>query len=227
MRTCLLCFIAVAAGFDIAVEMRAPTERGGVAQNIMDSASGTDAIHAVDQALALQPGDFVLELGPGSGWALREILKHRPARVHAVEVSKVFRDTINEDATLQQAQTDGLLTVVGDDAVKLDLDDASVDKIFGFNVVYFLDPLTAYLKELLRVMKEGAKLVWGVKTAAQNIDATGKIYVNTNWVDIKRKMQEAGFVNVVVMDQEVLDVSTGLEYTPIVGHKATTLKEEV
>lgn len=217
---------AVAAGFDIAAEMRAPTERGGVAQNIMDSGSGIDAIHAIHTTLQPRAGDSVVEIGPGSGWALREILKHK-ASVHAVEISQVFRDTINDDEAFQQAQTDGALTVVGDDALKLDLDDASVDKVFGFNVVYFLDPLTAYLKELLRVMKGGAKLVWGVKEAAQNIDPSGKVYVNTVWSDIKSKMEEAGFVNVVVMDQAILDTNMDVEYTPIVGYKAATLKEEV
>ena len=223
-----LCFIATAAlAFDIATEMRSPTQRGGVAQNIMDSGSGADSMHAVNLALDPQAGDTIVELGPGSGWSLREILKRKPAMVHAVEISEAFRDTINEDEIFQRAQADGLLTVVGDDAVKLGLDDASVDRVFGFNVVYFLNPLTAYLKELLRVMKGGARLVWGVKTAAQEIDPSGTVYVNTVWSEIKREMEQAGFVNVVVMDQEVLDANTGLEYTPIVGHKATTLKEEV
>ena len=106
MRACMLFSTAVAAGFDIAAEMRAPTERGGVAQNIMDSGSGIDAIHAVQTTLQPRAGDSVVEIGPGSGWALREILKHK-ASVHAVEISQVFRDTINDDEAFQQAQTDG------------------------------------------------------------------------------------------------------------------------
>ena len=42
--------------------------------------------------LDVQPGSTVMELGPGSGGALRAILNHGAKKVYAVEISEVFRN---------------------------------------------------------------------------------------------------------------------------------------
>ena len=69
-------------------EMRAPTSEG-MATDIMDSGNGADSIDCVKECLKPFPDSKVLELGPGSGWATREILA-AGSTVHAVEISEVW-----------------------------------------------------------------------------------------------------------------------------------------
>lgn len=87
--------------------------------------------------LDVQQGQTVLELGPGSGGALKAILNHGAKKVYAVEISEVFRNELNADAQCKEAVAANLLSIRGDDAKSLPfLPDKSVDRILGINVVY-------------------------------------------------------------------------------------------
>jgi len=60
-------------------------------------------------------------------------------------------------------------------------------------VIYFLDPLEGYLKEIFRNMKSGSQVVFSVKAVAKNFDPS--VYVNTNWGACMDSMESIGFVN--------------------------------
>ena len=60
-------------------------------------------------------------------------------------------------------------------------------------MIYFLDPLEGYLKEIFRIMKPGSQVVFGVKAVAKNFDPS--VYVNTNWGACMDGMESIGFVN--------------------------------
>ena len=45
----------------------------------------------------VEQGSTVVELGPGHGFALRQILEKRPARVYGVEISESFRSILESD----------------------------------------------------------------------------------------------------------------------------------
>ena len=45
----------------------------------------------------VEQGSTIVELGPGHGFALRQILEERPLRVFDVEVSESFRSILESD----------------------------------------------------------------------------------------------------------------------------------
>lgn len=68
----------------------------------------------------------------------------------------------------------------------------SVDKLLAINVVYFLDPLTIYAKELYRVMKTESIGIIACKYTAQL--GHSDIFKNKNIQLIVKIFQDAGFV---------------------------------
>jgi len=135
-------------------------------------------------------GSSVVELGPGAGCSLKAILARRPASITAFELSPVFRDMLSQDEALSAASE--VLTIVPDDAISMSgVPSASVDVVVAMNVVYFLDPLAAYLVEMLRVLKPGGWVVFGAKDGA----AVGQAaqFVNTDNAKVVEAMAQAGF----------------------------------
>jgi ubiquinone/menaquinone biosynthesis C-methylase UbiE len=179
--------------------MRAPRPGclGWIAERIMRMANTVSAPDAVEMYLDVQPGATVVELGPGHGDALTAILRKAPAKVHGVEISISFRTALARN--FETAIAAGVLEMHDTPAVDMTsfLADGSVDRVYGMNVVYFLDPLDAHLKELKRVLKPGGKLVWGCKDAAK---VGGSAFVNSNWDACKAAMEAAGFTSVTITD---------------------------
>ena len=93
------------------------------------------------------------------------------------------------------------------------LPSASVDRVFAMNVIYFLEPLDAYLAEIFRCLKPGGLVVLGVKDVAIGQDKS--VYVNQDWSECLAAMKRAGF--------EAELGSTQLEgmaaYRPLIGRK--------
>ena len=152
--------------------------------------SAREAIRRLD----LQPSDTFVELGAGHGAGLREIakLKRPPKRIVCVEISDDFRRELEKTIEELPPELSNNIEVHSEDCRSMPyLDDASVDKIFGMNVVYFLDPLSEYLDEINRVLKPKGKLVWGCKFA--NLPRENAEFANVSRRAIVDAMGEAGF----------------------------------
>jgi len=124
-----------------------------------------------------------------------------------VEISDSFRGeltrVVNEEILLSSddAATNTKIEIHGEDCRSMPyLADNSVDKIFAMNVVYFLDPLPEYLKEIYRVLKPGGVVVWGCKFFATPKDSP--VFVNVEEDKVTQMMQDAGFV----VSSEMIDV---------------------
>ena len=76
----------------LASNMRSPSAGilGHLASAIMQNANELTSIDCA-RRLGIAPRDVVLEIGPGSGFALKEISSFLPARLVAVEISEKFR----------------------------------------------------------------------------------------------------------------------------------------
>lgn len=103
-----------------------------------------------------------------------------------------------------------------EDAINMSfLEDDSVDRVFGMNVIYFLDPLDAYLNEIKRVLKPGGKLVWGGKFQVGGVGHHA--FKNLDLDKCSAAMREAGF--------DVATSSARLEgfaaYQALIGEKPT------
>jgi len=167
---------------------------GFIAMTIMGKFNPPSVREAI-RRLDLQPNETFLELGAGHGAGLREIAELRhgpPKRIVCVEISESFRNELHKTITELPPETSSNIEIHGEDCRSMPyLDDASVDKIFGMNVVYFLDPLSEYLAEINRVLKPKGKVVFGCKFA--NLPRDNAEFVNVSKSAVVDAMGEAGF----------------------------------
>ena len=175
----------------IARNMREPGAGvlGRLARGMMERNNRLSAQDAA-RRLEISAGHCVLELGPGSGWAWSEIGKANPSRLVGVEISDRFRQEL-----AQLAPSLPLRPEIHDtDAIDMSgfLDDGAVDRLLAVNVVYFLNPLPAYVAELARVLKPGARGLLAGKFLAV-AGAQPEIFVNTDPDAIMACFTEGGF----------------------------------
>ena len=107
--------------------------------------------------LNIKTEDKILEIGSGNGQALIEILKKNPKKIKVIEISPIFRNHLKNKFGKK-------IEVYENDAKNLKgiINNSSIDKILLINVIYFLNPLELYLKELKRILnKDGTIFIAG------------------------------------------------------------------
>ncbi len=207
-------------GASLAKELRSPTPgscMGWMAQKIMDMGSGADSIDAASQIVFHNVQKPVIaEIGPGAGHATRELFQRlSPSRFYGIEISEAFRERLRNDPELKPKIESGGFTVHGDDAKDLTfIPDGTVDLVFAFNVIYFLDPLSVYLRECHRILKPGGSVHFGVKSIAKDLDPS--IYINTDWEVCLEELKKAGFENAVAKEERL---EGPVSYIPLVATK--------
>jgi SAM-dependent methyltransferase len=162
----------------------------------------------------------IMELGPGLGYGLEYLLdKYQPSKAIGIELSTDFYQGLQQKfASAIASQT---LTLYNQDAKHLPfLEDDSVDGIYALNVIYFLHPLDEYLQELVRVLKPGGTLVFGVYEMAKRLDPS--IFVNQDWNKCLEAMKRAGLVD-AAMGPEGLFARSGVHGGPAPPSQGTTL----
>ena len=119
--------------------------------------------------LNIKSEDKILEVGSGNGQALIEILKNNPKKIKVIEISPIFRNHLKNKFGKK-------IEVYENDAKNLKgiIKNSSINKILLINVIYFLNPLELYLKELKRILnKDGTIFIAGkfeaVKTFNDNV----------------------------------------------------------
>ena len=125
--------------------------------------------------LNIKSEDKILEVGSGNGQALIEILKKNPKKIKVIEISPIFRNHLKNKFGKK-------IEVYENDAKNLKgiINNSSINKILLINVIYFLNPLELYLKELKRILnKDGTIFIAGkfeaVKTFDDNVFQNKKI----------------------------------------------------
>jgi len=162
--------------------------------------------------------DKVLEIGCGTGLFTGKVFELTGATITATDLSS---DLLNQaKAKVPQA------TFLVDDAMKMSFPDQSFDVVFGSSVLHHLD-MDVALKEILRVMKKGGRMVF----AEPNM-INPQILVQKNIPYIKEKlgdspdetaivrwkfkkmMQAAGFNNISIFPYDFLHPFTP---KPLIG----------
>eukprot|EP00321_Phaeocystis_globosa_P006850 CAMPEP_0118823436 /NCGR_PEP_ID=MMETSP1162-20130426/9909_1 /TAXON_ID=33656 /ORGANISM="Phaeocystis Sp, Strain CCMP2710" /LENGTH=251 /DNA_ID=CAMNT_0006754049 /DNA_START=14 /DNA_END=769 /DNA_ORIENTATION=- len=200
----------------LAESLRAPGPgvSGWIARKMMAIVNAESNVDVVESLLSVHSGHTVVELGPGHGFSLREILRKEPAHVYAIEVSESFRSTLAADSDFSKAVEDKVLEIRGDAGPRLPfIPSESVDRLLGMNVLQFLDPLEEYVDEVYRVLKPGGLVVWGNKDVAKAGDPA--VFVNTDWDKCAAVMSAAGFE----VTSAKVRLSGKSAYLPLVGRK--------
>jgi ubiquinone/menaquinone biosynthesis C-methylase UbiE len=104
--------------------------------------------------LDVKPGDRVLDLGCGSGWATRLVAKRfQPREIVGIDIS-------DEMVRRAAEQSNGIANIefLRGAAEKIPLPDSSIDKIFSIESFYYWPDQVAGLAEAKRVLAPGGKL---------------------------------------------------------------------
>ncbi|CAB9517360.1 Methyltransferase domain [Seminavis robusta] len=182
----------------LAPSMRSPSGfTGYFARKVMRKSNPVSTQVGI-QRLDLQPSDVFVELGGGEGAGIKAVFDQPdkvPSMIHLVEISEDFRAELTRVIKEDLPQTDGIgnkIEIHGEDCKQMPyLQDNSVSKMFGMNVVYFLDPLPEYLNEIHRVLKPGGVVVFGCKF--KNLPKDDNVFINVEEQPITRSMEAAGF----------------------------------
>lgn len=121
-------------------------------------------------ALDIRAGDRVLEIGTGSGHALREAARRAAGgRVVGVDVSELMVELaqrVNREAIAR-----GSVRVMTADADALALQPQSLDRVFSVNCVYFWRDVDAVLAKLASSLASGGKLVLAFRPDGDEVPA--------------------------------------------------------
>ena len=142
----------------IAANLRQPSGEPGIAiGEAMNEGNGPMNLHTL-AVLNPQANDRILEIGMGNGHFVRNILLLDPSIRY---IGCDFSETMVAESQQrnQQFLEDGRAQFHLANASKLPLDDASVNKIFTINTVYFWDEPEAILTELHRVLSDDGQLI--------------------------------------------------------------------
>ena len=136
------------------------------------------------ERLNVKSEDIILEIGSGNGQALIEILKKNPKKIKVIEISPIFRNHLKNKFGKK-------IEVYENDAKNLRgiINNSSIDKILLINVIYFLNPLELYLKELKRILnKDGTIFIAGKFEAVKKFD--DNVFQNKKITDLLKKLKK-------------------------------------
>lgn len=109
-------------------------------------------------ALDLRAGHRVLEVGSGTGHALREAARRvAPGHVVGIDISALMDEVARR--LNQTAIERGQVEVRAGDIEALDLNGARFDRVFSVNCIYFWHDADAVLAKLAAALAPGGKLV--------------------------------------------------------------------
>lgn len=115
--------------------------------------------------LDVRPGDHVLEVGSGTGHALREVARRASGgRVLGVDASELMVE-------LARARNRGAVEVWAGDIGALPIGEAAFDRIFSVHCIYFWPDVDAVLRKLAAALKPGGSLVLAFRPAGDDIPA--------------------------------------------------------
>ena len=112
------------------------------------------------EALAPRPGERIVDVGFGGGYAL-DVIRERiaPARPVGVEISAVMVEQGRE-------RWRGAIDVYQADVATMPFENASIDGLLSVNTIYFWPDPGAALREIRRVLKPDGRVVLGIRSKA-------------------------------------------------------------
>lgn len=110
------------------------------------------------ELLDIQPGETILELGCGSGYAMKLILEKNMAdQVVGLDLSPA----VIRSAALRNKKSlrDEKAKLILGNVKSLAFDDEHFEKVFSIHTIYFWDELADTITEIFRVLKPGGECI--------------------------------------------------------------------
>jgi len=147
----------------IASQLGKPTGEDGIktADNMHINNGGM--IQRTIDLLGCREGDVVLEIGPGNGGYVPYVLSRAPGlRYYGIDISDTMvQQAMQRNAELVKAGT--AVFALGN-GQELPYEDASFDRIFTVNTLYFWKDPLRQLQEIRRVLKPQGRLAIGIRS---------------------------------------------------------------
>ncbi|XP_006816160.1 putative methyltransferase YdaC [Saccoglossus kowalevskii] len=161
------------------------------------------------EVLDIQPHHNVLEVGFGHGLGMKEAAKYVKTESGGKVRGVDFSPTMVKQATsnLKTEVSKGLVEILEGNVMDLPFGDDSFDAVYHCNCYYFWPSIDTGCREVLRVMKPGAKLVTTVDM--KFFPLCSKLGVNTDpimpniYAEILKKV---GFVDVNMFESDKITV---------------------
>ncbi|MFC4767676.1 class I SAM-dependent methyltransferase [Effusibacillus consociatus] len=139
--------------------------------------------------LNIQEKDDVADIGCGPGFFTIPAAKMTNGTVYAVDVEPQMLDYIKEKSAAEGVAN---IKLVQSDAEKIDLPDASVDKVFCAFVLHEVGDLQQGLMEIKRILRSGGKLLvfeWEKKVTESGPPVEERLDATV----LEKKIQAIGF----------------------------------
>jgi ubiquinone/menaquinone biosynthesis C-methylase UbiE len=150
-------------------------------------------------ALALEPGDRVLEVGFGHGRTVeRAAAIVREGFVAGIDVSdEMVRMGMRRCRRLIE---EGRVRLALADAASIPYPDGFFDKAYTVHTIYFWDEPGRHLRELGRVLRDGGRLVLGFHANKETVAAAfpASVYTFYSTDEVRRLLKQAGFDHIEI-----------------------------
>ncbi len=177
---------------ELARQLQCPEGDDGIKVGEMMNFTNSNIILKTIESLNLGNGDVVLEIGPGNGDHVKDIIKAGSAvDYHGIDISETM---------IQEAQriNSGLRNVAFSlsDGLNIPFEKDHFDKVLTTNTIYFWKKPVAYINEIARVLKSGGLLSVGFipKSTMEKIPFAKFGFTTYEPKMVTKLLEDAGFI---------------------------------
>jgi ubiquinone/menaquinone biosynthesis C-methylase UbiE len=152
----------------------------------------------VVQRLDIHAGDRVLDVGFGGGEGLSCVLERSIDLAAGIEISAPM---LRQGRRRFRREIDaGIVELTRGDVTAVPFDDRTFDRVFSVNTIYFWPDRAAGVREILRVLKPGGRLILGTEPieAMKRRGFTRHGFTLFSEAHLERLLSEAGVVQISV-----------------------------
>jgi ubiquinone/menaquinone biosynthesis C-methylase UbiE len=179
---------------ELAKQLRCPDGEGGIKVGEMMNFTNSNIINKAIESLDLQNGDIVLEIGPGNGSHVKDIINNvANLQYFGIDISETM---VEEAEKLNTAYENASFRLT--DGEHIPFSENHFNKIFTCNTIYFWNDPQDYSYELFRVLKPGSIVSIGFipKSTMQHIPFAKFGFVLYDIEAVTKLLEKAGFTNI-------------------------------
>ena len=134
-------------------QFKNPTGFGGKITTLIMNFQNQKQYKAVVKNIDIQKTDTILDIGFGNGFLIRKLSKQNPQKIYGIDISQDILKVATKKNRKKIEQ--GKIQLLLADVHSMPLANASIDKAYTVNTVYFWKDVHQVFSEIQRVLKPG------------------------------------------------------------------------